>query len=158
MANRQTYVIGALGVLVGMVVGASSAQRADLVSFSGHNPNAESVRNMDNLRVAGGIFRSRSEEATLDARNGFNFRLTAPRRTDLASNVDRRREIRESQDIRLFAAPTPMGTVRGATAQRRQRVPECDMYSSARYTHCLESIINGSDDEVWQANYYPISY
>jgi len=151
MANRQTYVIGALGVLVGMVVGASSAQRANLVSYAGHNPNAESVRNMDNLRAASGIFRTRSGETT-------SFRLTAPRRSGIESNVDRRRGIRESKDIRHFAAPTTTGTVRGAPATRRQRVPECDMYSSARYTHCLESIINGSDDEVWQANYYPISY
>ncbi|MDA0375856.1 MAG: hypothetical protein O3A80_00910 [bacterium] len=154
MANRQTYVIGALGVLVGMVVGASSAQRADLVSFSGHNPNAESVRNMDNLRAAGGIFRSRSEEATLDARNGFNFRLTAPRRSSINTNVDRRRVLRESQDIRHFAAPTT-GTVRGAPAARRQHIPGCSQYSGQRYTHCLEAYIN---NEVYEANYFPTDY
>ena len=61
MANRQTYVIGALGVLVGMVVGASSAQNAELVSYSGHNINSDIVRNMPNLHRATGIFRSRSE-------------------------------------------------------------------------------------------------
>lgn len=155
MANRQTYVIGALGVLVGMVVGASSAQRADLVTYAGHNPNSESVRNMDTLRTAGGIFRSRSTESTLDARNGFSFRLTAPRRSNIATNVNRRRALRESQDIRHFAAPTTTGTVRGAPAQRRQRVPGCSQYTATRYTHCLEAILNG---EAYEANYYPTDY
>ncbi|MBT4120106.1 MAG: hypothetical protein HOG89_04150 [Candidatus Peribacter sp.] len=155
MANRQTYVIGALGVLVGMVVGASSAQNAELVSYSGHNINSDIVRNMPNLHRATGIFRSRSERDTLDIRNGVSFRLTAPRRSSIGQNVERRRNQRESDDIRHFAAPTTTGTVRGAPAQRRQRVPGCSNYTGTRYTHCLEAYINGENYEV---NYFPTNY
>lgn len=155
MANRQTYVIGALGVLVGMVVGASSAQNAELVSYSGHNINSDIVRNMPNLHRATGIFRSRSERQSLDIRDGVNYRLTAPRRSSISDNVERRRNIRESNDIVHFAAPTTTGTVRGAAAQRRQRVPGCSQYTRTRYTHCLEAYING---ENYEANYYLTDY
>ncbi|MAE68548.1 MAG: hypothetical protein QF793_01125 [Candidatus Peribacteraceae bacterium] len=155
MANRQTYVIGALGVLVGMVVGATSAQRADIVSYSGHNPNSETVRNMNSLHQSSGIFRVRSVRQNLDIRDGTPFRLTAPRRTNTTENVARRREIRLSQNGGTHFAAPAWGTVRGAPAQRRQRVPGCSQYSSQRYTHCLEAIING---EVYEPNYFPTNY
>ena len=152
MANRQTYVIGALGVLVGMVVGASSAQRADMVSYSGHNPNSDIVRNMPNLRKAAGIFRSRSERQTLDVRDGVIFRLTAPRRSSTEVNVANRRKYREGQrGITTHYSASDQGTVRGVPAQRRMRVRECDVYSGTRYTRCVEAYIN---DDIWQPNYF----
>lgn len=155
MANRQTYVIGALGVLVGMVVGANSAQRADLVSYAGHNPNSQVIQDMPNLRRASGIFRTRSEQETLDVRSGVAARWTAPRRSSLGDNVDRRRGLRLSQDIVHFSAPNHAGTVRGAPAQRRHRVPGCTQYSGQRYTHCLESYLMG---EEYVPNYFPTNY
>jgi|AP95_1055475.scaffolds.fasta_scaffold10604_3 hypothetical protein len=155
MANRQTYVIGALGVLVGMVVGASSAQRADLMSYAGHNPNSDIVRNMQNLHRAGGIFRSRSERETLDIRNGVSYHLTPGRKLTPDKNAAHRRTIRLSQlnlgSSRLHYAPTSWRTVRGAPALRRQRVGNCDMYTRTRYTSCLESYIRG---EAYIPNYY----
>jgi hypothetical protein len=155
MANRQTYVIGALGVLVGMVVGANSAQRADLVSYAGHNPNSEVIRNMPNLHRAAGIFRSRSESDILDIRNGVNYHLTPGRRLNPGENAAHRRDIRLSKlDVgspRFHSSPFSWGTVRGVRAQRRQRIADCDRYTRTRYTSCLESYIRG---EEYFPNYY----
>lgn len=142
MASRQTYVIGALGVLVGMVV-ASSAQRAQTVSFAGHNPNSEIIQNMPQLRRAAGYWRQRSEEEAMgNVFTGQYHRLTAPRRSSIEQNVAARRNLRESQNAVHYAAPDS-GTVRGAPAVQRQRVPECAHLSRQRYTRCLEAVITG---------------
>lgn len=152
MANRQTYVVGALGVLLGMVVGANSAQRAQIVSYAGHNPNNEVIREMPQFRRAAGIWRQRSdEEAVNTVFSSGNYRITAPRRSSIEDNVARRLDRRIGGTTVFSAAPT----VRGAAAQVRQRVPGCSQYTRQRYSHCLEAFING---EVYQPNYFPIEY
>lgn len=155
MANRQTYVIGALGVLVGMVV-ASSAQRAQTVSFAGHNPNSEIIQNMPHLRRAAGYWRQRSDEwKGGNVFSGTHFqRLTAPRRSSIEENVQNRLERRQGANARHFAAPDAR-TVRGAPAVRRQRVPECAHLSRQRYTRCLEAVITG---EPYNPTVWPIEY
>ena len=43
MKSYQTTVVGVIGVLAGIVVGASSVQHAQMVSFSGANPNTSAT-------------------------------------------------------------------------------------------------------------------
>lgn len=62
MANRQTFVVGALGVLVGMVVGVSSAYNAQTVAFQGYDPNVAS--DMEDYRDFGFQLRERSDTGT----------------------------------------------------------------------------------------------
>ncbi|MCA9370503.1 MAG: hypothetical protein KC680_00915 [Candidatus Peregrinibacteria bacterium] len=153
MANRQTYVIGALGVLVGMVVGANSAQNATMVSFSGTDPNSEVIQNMPNLRRASGILRWRSDEnpgGTVYSRTVQRY--TQPRRVLFGEGYIGTLRDNRVGDTRVFqSAPT----VRGGSAMQRQGVPECDEFSGQRYTRCLEALING---EPYEANYFPTSY
>lgn len=141
MANRQTYVAGALGVLIGMVVGANSAQRAETVSLSGSDPNAEVTQELEAGHRSAGILRQRSTEA--------EARLTAPEGASVESAVARRREMRLG-DIFYFSAPS--WTVRGMEANQMPRVRECAGLSSRRYVRCLEAIITG--DENYETNYF----
>ncbi len=147
MANRQTYVAGALGVLIGMVVGANSAQRAETVSFSGSNPNTEAVQERTDPHRAAGILRQRSNET--------EARMTAPVTPSVTDSVARRREIRLG-DLFYFSAPS--WTVRGSEANQMPYVPECSGFSrySKRYVHCLEAIFTGN--EGYETNYYPTDY
>ena len=155
MANRKTYVVGALGVLVGMVV-ASSAQRAQTVSFSGHNPNSEVVRQMPHLRRASGVWRQRSEEEALgNIFTGGHYRITSPRRSSLSDNIERRRNLRVSKSPSVHFAAPGNGTVRGAPALPRQVVPECAGLTRQRYTRCLEAYISG---EPYHSSVWPIEY
>ncbi len=143
MANRQTYVVGALGVLVGIVVGANSAQRAEVVSYAGHDPNNEVIQNMPQLNRAAQIWRQRSG-------TGLNY-YTAPRRSSVEDNVARRLEQRLGDMNMYGSAPT----VLGEPAQARQVVPACAQYTRQRYSRCLEAFIRG---EEFVPNYYPIEY
>jgi|GEM_PF-1046375 len=153
MANRQTYAVGALGVLLGIVVGANSAQRAEMVSYSGTNPNNAAIQEMPQLHRATGIWRQRSDEGTIDpAYSNGDFRTTAFRRSTLEDNRQRRLDERLSDTADYGSAPEV--TVRGET-QAKQVVPECAGYSSQRYVACLEALING---EFFSPNYYPIYY
>lgn len=152
MANRQTYVVGALGVLLGMVVGANSAQRAEIVSYAGHNPNSDIIQEMPQFRRAAGIWRQRSNEEAMDSVfSTGNYRITAPRRSSIADGVERRLNERLGNSTVFSSAPT----VRGAEAQVRQLVPGCSQYTRQRYSHCLEAYING---EEYVPNYYPVDY
>lgn len=154
MANRQTYAVGALGVLLGIVVGANSAQRAEMVSYSGINPNNAAIQEMPQLRRAAGIWRQRSDEGTIDpAYSNGEYRITAPRRSTLEDNIQRRLNERLSDTANYSSAPAEI-TIRGA-AQAKQVVPECAGYSSQRYVDCLEALING---DYFSPNYYPIYY
>lgn len=154
MANRQTYVVGALGVLLGMVVGANSAQRADIVSYAGHNPNDSAIQEMQQLRRAAGIWRQRSEEEALDSvYSTGNYRVTAPRRSPIQDNVQDRLDQRLGDTT--FYNSAPARTVRGAPAQMRQLVPSCSQYTRQRYAQCLEAVFNG---DVYQPNYYITEY
>jgi hypothetical protein len=154
MANRQTYVIGALGVLLGMVVGANSAQNAQVVSYAGHNPNDEGIQEMQQLRRAAGIWRQRSEERVGDSvySNG-NYRITAPRRSSIQDNVQDRLDERLSDTVIFSSAPAR--TVRGARAQAVRVVPGCSQYTRSRYAQCLEAFING---EEYHPNYFETDY
>jgi hypothetical protein len=154
MANRQTYVVGALGVLLGMVVGANSAQRAEIVSYAGHNPNNEVIQNMPQLHRAAGIWRQRSEEEALNSiYSGGNYRITAPRRSSIEDNVQDRLDERLA-DTAIFNS-APVRTVRGARARVLQVVPGCSQYSRSRYAQCLEAFINGDE---YQPNYFNTNY
>ena len=154
MANRQTYVVGALGVLLGMVVGANSAQNAQIVSYAGHNPNDESIQEMQQLRRAAGIWRQRSDERTLDsAYSSDNYRITAPRRSSIEDNVQDRLHERLGDTVIFSSAP--VRTVRGARARVLQVVPGCSQYSRSRYSQCLEAFINGDE---YRPNYNTPDY
>lgn len=154
MANRQTYVVGALGVLLGMVVGANSAQRADIVSYAGHNPNSQEIQEMQHLRRAAGIWRQRSDERAHDSvYSSDTYRITAPRRSSIQDNVQDRLDQRLG-DTAIFSS-APVRTVRGARAQAPQVVPGCAQYTRSRYAQCLEAILNG---DVYQPNYYNTDY
>ena len=146
MANRQTYVAGALGVLIGMVVGANSAQRAESVSFSGSNPNTEAVQELNAEHRAAGILRQRSTET--------EARITDSVPPSVTSSVARRREMRLG-DIFYFSAPS--WTVRGMEAPAQPRVRECAGLSSKRYIRCLEAIITG-DGGNYETNYFETNY
>lgn len=151
MANRQVYVVGALGVLVGMVVGVSSAQNAQTVSFAGHNPNDAQGFEHRTDRIPS----IRSATERLDVRNSQGIgQWRTPPRTSLSENTARRLEYRHGQQGTLFEA-APVQTVRGVPAQLRQRVGDCDRFSSVRYTRCLQSALDG---ETYEANYFPIEY
>ena len=153
MANRQTYVIGALGVLVGMVV-ASSAQRAQTVSFAGHNPNSEVIRDMPHLRRAAGYWRQRSEEEALGSVfGGTYYRITAPRRSSIADNVENRLERRLGDATVFSAAPTQ--TVLGVPAILREAVEGCSMLTRQRYSRCIKAAANG---EPYEPTYWPFEY
>ena len=156
MANRQTYVVGALGILLGTVIGANSAQRAEIVSFAGTNPNSTVIREMPQLRRAAGIWRQRSEEEGLNSvYSRGNYRLTAPRRSSVRDNVERRLDRRLGETTVFSSAPARIRTVRGTPASVRQVVPGCSKYTRQRYSRCLEAYING---EEFVPNYYPIEY
>ncbi|PIR54460.1 hypothetical protein COU75_00760 [Candidatus Peregrinibacteria bacterium CG10_big_fil_rev_8_21_14_0_10_42_8] len=146
MANRQTYVVGALGVLLGMVIGANSAQRAEIVSFAGHNPNDAEIQEMYQLRRAAGIWRQRSDESGA-------YRVTEPRRSSIQDNVQDRLDQRLGDTTVFSSAPTE--TVRGGPAQIRQVIPSCSQYTRQRYVQCLEAILNG---DTYQPNYYNTNY
>lgn len=136
MASRQTYVIGALGVLVGMVV-ASSAHRAQMVSFAGHNPNSEQVRDELQTFRNTGIRRQRShEEAMGNVFTGQTYRTTPPRRPSLQENVARRARLRSNRTM-YFGAPEG-GTVRGREALEIEQIPECAGKTGQRYTRCVD--------------------
>lgn len=150
MANRQTLVVGALGVLVGMVVGANSAQHADVISYAGHNPNSEAIQNMPNLRRATEIIRPGAYYEGVWS--NVNVRTAAPRPATLEQNVEQRRMMRASE---LGHTSAPTRTVRGAPAQRTRYVHGCSQYTGQRYTHCLEAYITG---EEYVPNYFPTDY
>jgi len=145
MANRQTYVVGALGVLLGMVVGANSAQNAQIVSYAGHNPNDEGIQEMQDFRRAAGYFRQRSDERY--------SRVTAPRRSSIQDNVQDRLDERLADTVIFSSAP--VRTVRGARARVLQVVPGCSRYSRSRYSQCLEAFINGDE---YRPNYNTPDY
>ena len=150
MANRQTYVAGALGVLVGMVIGVNSAHRAEMVAFSGHNPNAVVDLDLGQPHKDAGYWRQpREEEAARKAVFAHPvYRMTPPRRSDIRTNVARRTQ----QRINSRKSAAPSWNLRGYPQQRRySRVSACRGLSGQRYTHCLEAYING---ENYEPNYF----
>lgn len=156
MANRQTtYVVGALGVLVGMVIGATSAQNAQIVSFSAPNPNSPLVRNARTWRRVGAIPRERSEEEALrtDIRAVRIVRGTAPRRSSVSVNVARRLQ-RRLGDSTLFGS-APVRTVRGVPALTPFWDEECGSITTKRGQTCNYYRQQGFD---YIQNYYPITY
>ncbi len=160
MVNRQTYIVGAIGILVGLVIGANSSQNAQTVSFAGNNPNNPDIQNMQSVHTSPGYLRQRSTERGLSSTFlNSPFRLTAPRQTSPEENAARLQAIRDSKNIdntdTMYGAPTDGMTLRGAPVIVRQRVPECAQYTGPRYTSCLEAYINGDN---WVPNYYPIDY
>ncbi len=132
MASRQTYVIGALGVLVGMVVGANSAQNAQTVSFSGANYRAAQEQGMPHR--AAGYLRRRSDEQPATAFDHVVDRVTAPRRTSLEDNVARRYELR----LGNLHNAAPVRTVRGRPIQNDLSEGNCQgqIVSGRRYINC----------------------
>ena len=145
MANRQTYVIGALGVLVGMVVGANSAQRAETVALSAHNPNSDIVQQMPHLRRAAGIIRRRSDEGAV---NVFS-RITQSRRSPFGEGY-----IGTIRDNRVHQMPMH-GSAPEMSESPRRVVPGCAQYTRKRYVDCVWSLIH---DEEYEPNYFPTSY
>lgn len=153
MANRQTYVIGALGVLVGMAVGAQSAQRAELVSLSAHNPNSEIIQTMPNLRRATQIIRPGAYYQDAGY-NTVNRRMAPVRSSGLETNVAQRRNLRLSELGTIFSA-APVRTVRGAPAQMPFWDPTCGDLSTPRGQACNYARQYGIPHEQ---NYFPTSY
>lgn len=139
MANRQTYIVGALGVLAGMVVGANSAQRADMtVSYSGYNTDV--AREMS-VQRRGPILRSRSDE------NHRNYEV-APRAARFGEGViGNIRDVRLGQTRMFGSAPT----LRGSSAPRHRMLIECYGLSGKRYVNCEAAELN---DERYDVNYY----
>ncbi|MBM3230925.1 hypothetical protein FJZ28_01205 [Candidatus Peregrinibacteria bacterium] len=146
MANRQLYVVGALGLLMGMVVGAGSGQSAQTVSQ--YDPNSDAVQEMDSPYRADGYLRFRSTDGTVGDEGGIVTRSTPPRRLSRMEMAARRLQ-------NMHSAARTSGTVRGARTRTRNTVPECAGYTRDRYTRCLESVING---EEFVPNYFPIEY
>lgn len=152
MASRQTYVVGALGVLVGMVVGAQSAQRAELVSFSGSDPNSEIIQSMPNLRRATRLIRPGAYQDNVY--NTVNARYAPVRPASIEDMVMQRRNVRLSgQDLMHSSAPTR--TVRGAPAQLPFWDSTCGDLSTARGQACNYARQNGLP---YEQNYFPTSY
>lgn len=135
MANRQTYVVGALGVLLGMVVGVGSSQQAQTVSYSGHNPNNTVIQDMDHLRRASDYLRIRGEET----------HYSAPRTTDLAERAEYRGRLRaEDESI----------TIRGLPISAWERmVGDCYGLSRSRLTHCIVETLQGNTYQLRQTSY-----
>lgn len=153
MVNRQTVVVGMLGMVTGMLVGVTSADHAALVSFSGNDPNSAGIRSMDQLHQAAGYVRFRSDDGSIaNGVSGTAVRLTAPRRATLDEMLAHRENVRLED---FFRASAPVWTIRGQEVDTSSPVPECAQYSTGRYTRCLEALING---EPFEANYFPISY
>ena len=152
MVSRQTFAVGTLGMVVGMLVGVTSADHAALVSFSGNDPNTATIRSMDQIHQAAGYVRFRSDDGVIDEVAGTVTRLTAPRRASLDDMVAHRANVHIAD---FFHASAPTWTIRGQEVNTSSPVPECAQYSGARYTRCLEAMISGSP---FEANYFPISY
>lgn len=136
MANRQTYVIGALGVLAGMVIGANSAQRADM-TVSYLNPN----------NVQTGVPRTVNAIPSLRSDEGITYRT--PRRSPFGDNVIG--NIRDERLSRLFgSAPLAKG------------VPVLDPYiwicpgdsRGPRYARCVDAYRNDKLDTYERTYYY----
>ena len=133
MAKRQTYVIGVLGLLLGMALGTNSVPDAQADLYSTLDPNSESVRTMPHLRRAAGIIRRRSDENT----SSTVFRLTAPRRVPFTEGyISIVREERLNDLARYGAAPM---------RSTRRVVPGCAVYRGDDYTRCLEQLIQSDE-------------
>lgn len=147
MANRQTYVVGALGLLMGMAVGASSGQSAELVSYSGTNPNSIDVRVMEQFHRAAGYLRFRNGVSPSSRTQDAETHITAPRTLSRTEAMARRiQNMRNSDNT---------ATIRGVPVQTTSPVPECAGYTRERYIRCLEAFING---EPYETNYFPTDY
>lgn len=133
MGNRQTYVIGALGLLVGMAIGSHPALNTRANLYSRMDPNSEAVRDMPNFRRAAGIIRHRSDENN----SSTVYRLTAPRRVPFSEGYIRiMREQRINDSARFGAAPA---------RSTRRVIPGCADYSGDAYTECLEQLIQSDE-------------
>lgn len=133
MAKRQTYVIGALGLLMGMALGSHPALNAQADLYSSLDPNSEAVRDMPHLRRAAGIIRRRSDENT----SATVFRLTAPRRVPFTEGyISIVREERLGNTGMFGSAPT---------LSPRRVVPACAAYKGEGYTSCLEQLIQSDE-------------
>lgn len=141
MANRQLYVVGALGLLMGMVVGAGSGQSAQTVSQ--YDPNSDAVTEMEDLHRADGYLRFRNTDGVIsdDEVGGIVTRSTPPRRLSRLEMAARR-----LQNMHGSARDTV--NVRGLRTRTDNTVPECAGYTRNRYTRCLESLINGMPFEA----------
>lgn len=135
MANRQTYVVGALGVLLGMVVGANSAQRADTVAFSGASPNYSATQQYRPTAVEY-MRRSRSDlgEYTVPSTD-------ASFGEGVIGNV-RANRVMES----AHGAAPDIATIRGMPVRLR-KVYICDEFgiTTSRYANCVGAYL--SDEE-----------
>lgn len=133
MAKRQTYVIGAIGMMLGMVVGSHSTQTTQADLYSRMDPNSETVRTMPTFRRAAGIIRRRSD----DSISGVIYRLTEPRRAPFTEGyINTVREERINDLASYGAAPT---------RSARRVVPGCANYRGDGYTLCLEQMIQSDE-------------
>ena len=134
MANRQTYVIGALGVLAGMVVGANSAQRADM-TVSYLNPNTA----QEGVVRRGDILRSRSANDNVPYYVG-------PRLSPFGDNVIG--NIRDERLSRLYgSAPRALGVEVEEPVYLR-----CYGLSGKRQVRCERALFDG--DAGYEMHYF----
>lgn len=126
MANRQNYVIGALGVLAGMVVGASSAQNALMVGFSGANPN----RDGQVVDRTSNILRHRS-----DMRHGY---YVTPRLVPFSEGYIGQIRANRLSDNGFYGS-APERTLRGAPVVPLEDIYECEGLSGRRFLNCLNN-------------------
>jgi len=123
---KQKYVVGALGVLVGVVVGASAAHNAQTVSFQGLDPNA-AVDQQDVRDTNAGIYRN----------NRIN-------------NYDREAAV-QKVDLRHLSRARRANRLRSAAPDHDNEFAECEGYTRVRLTRCIWSVING---EPYEKTYY----
>lgn len=133
MANRQTYVVGALGVLAGMVVGASSAQNALMVGFSGADPNREG----QTVDRTSNILRTRS---TMPAAY-----YVTPRTVPFTEGYIGRIRDNRLADYNMHGS-APVRTVRGAPVILLEDVYDCEGLSGRRFLNCLDNASYESND------------
>jgi len=127
MANRQTFVVGALGVLVGLAVGASATQNAQVVSFGGQNPN--SVLDTINPREANdGVYNNNRS-------NNYGIDIPYTRGLSLQESVAARRAQR----------------LHAAAESGQFALPGCEGLTRTRMARCNVAVM---EQGAYQRNYY----
>lgn len=132
MANRQLFIVSAIALILGIVVGMSSASGSQ-TAFSGANPTAaKQYQGIFNP----GIVRIRSENDYI-----------VPGKVDLVRAATYRGTMR--------AAAPQQYRVRGVPAIERISFERCEGLSRTRLSRCIQAVLNGED---YSLNYFTPSY